>query len=911
MQLLDMRGVQVFVLWLLWPLSGLSAQPIPVEGDVLKIYRSMNALAMDDPQAAEMLVVRKLLQVTPKLDPLERLQLQMFLFRTKMAKREMGNFVQEIAASLQEAQALGALSETAVFEAFLGVARLDSSSEDHDQAALAFLLKEVDRAKQAKQIRIAAHLLAMAADFEYKLGAVGMGMKHVRAVLDEIESISPADEPDLIWTKETLSQFLDNQGEPDKAAKVLAEMIVTLSAKPYRHKLAVTHKNLGMTFARERKDLARAEAEYKIAMDVARKMGHVQLEGLCQLALGGVYSLMDRLEEGDAAMVKSIALLESSRADPLDRADAWRIHARIFLRMHNWSAALKAADRAMIPKAIADNNFLILMLDTRALALAGLHRYEEAYKERTRYSEVLRTIQETEKKSDINRLKVDLGLKVEEDQNRMLQSENELQKRRLADEALYRQLVWWVIAVALIIIALMLVALRNARKVKKSKMRIKRILENIEEGILTVGPGMKIESDLSPYLLKMLGHKPGGNMLHRLINSLDMSDDEKKTILAVLQAVIDEDMVNWMINQIQLPMESSIEGGHRFLTLDWQPLEERGKVTMVVVRLRDVTARRHLQMEVDRARSQAENWDRRRTEVMTLNQRKAHSFLKESTDILGFIRERLPKNLEVATCYKRLHTMKGMARTLGFKELSQETHKLEEILDVDRIKPEHSDQLTKRLESFASVLWEYQDLVGKMFPEKPEIQSQDRSIHEILSQNLSAARSSLELGRFKLNSIEVRDAFLQWNDKLFQDIANIVTHGLNNSIDHGFILPRQRGKNMDDRVQIQIDVQDTGGSLRMELRDNGVGLDMNVLRSLAERKGFQPKEGQDWTDVLFLDGISTAEVVSESSGRGMGLAAIKEICQRWQGQVRLLPNDQGPGTLLRVDLNLQAQQAVA
>ncbi|MDQ3235461.1 MAG: hypothetical protein M3Q07_26930 [Pseudobdellovibrionaceae bacterium] len=56
------------------------------------------------------------------------------------------------------------------------------------------------------------------------------------------------------------------------------------------------------------------------------------------------------------------------------------------------------------------------------------------------------------------------------------------------------------------------------------------------------------------------------------------------------------------------------------------------------------------------------------------------------------------------------------------------------------------------------------------------------------------------------------------------------------------------------------------------------------------------------TDLLFADGISTSESVSLSSGRGMGLAAVKDACRDLGAEVTLLDNDEGQGTMLVVDI---------
>jgi chemotaxis protein histidine kinase CheA len=54
--------------------------------------------------------------------------------------------------------------------------------------------------------------------------------------------------------------------------------------------------------------------------------------------------------------------------------------------------------------------------------------------------------------------------------------------------------------------------------------------------------------------------------------------------------------------------------------------------------------------------------------------------------------------------------------------------------------------------------------------------------------------------------------------------------------------------------------------------------------------------------MLFLDGLSTAEKASATSGRGVGLAAIRAIAEKWQGSAAIMPNANGRGCCLTVRL---------
>ncbi len=86
--------------------------------------------------------------------------------------------------------------------------------------------------------------------------------------------------------------------------------------------------------------------------------------------------------------------------------------------------------------------------------------------------------------------------------------------------------------------------------------------------------------------------------------------------------------------------------------------------------------------------------------------------------------------------------------------------------------------------------------------------------------------------------------------------------------------------------------------IHVRVRDFGAGLNLEKLKSMAQEKGFVPGPEETVADVVFLDGATTAETASATSGRGVGLSAVRELCRRFKGDAHLLANDQGQGSLL-------------
>jgi chemotaxis protein histidine kinase CheA len=89
--------------------------------------------------------------------------------------------------------------------------------------------------------------------------------------------------------------------------------------------------------------------------------------------------------------------------------------------------------------------------------------------------------------------------------------------------------------------------------------------------------------------------------------------------------------------------------------------------------------------------------------------------------------------------------------------------------------------------------------------------------------------------------------------------------------------------------------------LSLSIRDNGIGISEERMATLAREKGFTPQTGETLFDILFWDGVSTADTLTITSGRGVGLAALKTSVQERGGHIGIRNQDSRPGTILRAE----------
>jgi chemotaxis protein histidine kinase CheA len=143
---------------------------------------------------------------------------------------------------------------------------------------------------------------------------------------------------------------------------------------------------------------------------------------------------------------------------------------------------------------------------------------------------------------------------------------------------------------------------------------------------------------------------------------------------------------------------------------------------------------------------------------------------------------------------------------------------------------------------------------------------------------------------------------VHWPEELLQATGEVLVHSLTNSVDHGFNLPKIRGLQVSAaRFRIHAHLEQEG-AVRLEVTDNGQGLDLDLLKALARQRAWSGQTFAELTPMLFLDGLSTAEKATATSGRGVGLAAIRAIAEKWQGSAEIMPNASGGGCCLTVRL---------
>jgi two-component system chemotaxis sensor kinase CheA len=145
---------------------------------------------------------------------------------------------------------------------------------------------------------------------------------------------------------------------------------------------------------------------------------------------------------------------------------------------------------------------------------------------------------------------------------------------------------------------------------------------------------------------------------------------------------------------------------------------------------------------------------------------------------------------------------------------------------------------------------------------------------------------------------------------LVEALADPLVHLVRNSIDHGIETPAIRakaGKPREGRVVLA--AQQEGDHILLSIRDDGAGMDPEVLRRKAIEKGLLDEETAERLnekgcfDLIFMPGLSTRAEISDVSGRGVGMDVVKTTITQLNGTIEI-DSKLGEGTILSIRVPL-------
>lgn len=159
-------------------------------------------------------------------------------------------------------------------------------------------------------------------------------------------------------------------------------------------------------------------------------------------------------------------------------------------------------------------------------------------------------------------------------------------------------------------------------------------------------------------------------------------------------------------------------------------------------------------------------------------------------------------------------------------------------------------------------------------------------------------------------ALDIRGGEIEVDRRILEEMKDPLVHLVRNCIDHGIERPAEReGKNKERQGTVTISVSPRDNKVEVVVADDGAGIGIARVRAAVQKLGLVPPEKMaelpdgDLLLYVFQSGVSTSPIITEISGRGLGLAIVREKVEKLGGTISL-ESQPDAGTTFRILLPL-------
>ena len=466
----------------------------------------------------------------------------------------------------------------------------------------------------------------------------------------------------------------------------------------------------------------------------------------------------------------------------------------------------------------------------------------------------------------------------------------------------------------------------KTKKIRRKDRELQAIMDNTDYGLFTIDESMYIDNNYSKTLLKIFNMKDISNLrFDKLISAnTNIEMDVIKRIKDGLSCMFGEGYLSFDLNKHLLPNEIFHNNGS-ILEMAWSPILENESIVKIIFSIRDIT---DLKVVVENKKNEKLEVEVFNTILRFGGTEKFVKFSEETIDELDFnlkLLERANKSEYshlIRQLFGSMHTMKGLFRIYQMGSVVNGVHEMETYLNKVRLNPDKLEKtlisgniikLKVVLEKYLSIYQNkikgfikiekniYEEEVKKIykniglnFNEKEACIALRRlfelqkyvSIEDILHNQLAALPEISELVNKECPNVHFYCDNVLFTKKWENVLNSVFTHLLRNSIDHGIESTDIRIEKLKPlKGNIVIEFVEDPSRHYLAFSDDGGGLNIDLLR--AKSGNFESKDNQMIANSIFNPGTSTAKTVSEISGRGVGMDAVRSLLRENNGEIEI------------------------
>ena len=463
-------------------------------------------------------------------------------------------------------------------------------------------------------------------------------------------------------------------------------------------------------------------------------------------------------------------------------------------------------------------------------------------------------------------------------------------------------------------------------KVAERTAAIKDLMDNTGQGFLSFGGDLKIQKEYSKACESFLGTELGGKHALEVMfaNSETHPPAQVQEIIEMIFGGTDMMMV-----QVLLPERIEFEGA--ILSLEFKVMQ--GADTKIMVIMTDITKELALaaQLKSDEERQAV-------IVKVALDKNGFIQFLREVDMLISSVNKNLHGPIEefdMGQVLRDYHTIKGGCASYAIAKVAHKAHEIEDrLVPVSKgdanLTPELLQELKTETNDMEHLLQEILTMLGDIIPAEERnstdriyrvpnskiVQLEDFMLRKIGQEHLAIIKQEIDkiyaqpiAPLFRKYATAAEDLGIRLNKQVQVEIRGgevevpyhkldhffaAFIHLVRNSVDHGLeetdvreMLGKQPTGNL------LIEAKQGNGELILRVQDDGGGIDSQNIISIAQSKGLlneeQAKEisEQAALGLLFEPGFSTKEEVSDVSGRGVGMDAVRTAVEELAGKISI------------------------
>jgi two-component system, chemotaxis family, sensor kinase CheA len=484
---------------------------------------------------------------------------------------------------------------------------------------------------------------------------------------------------------------------------------------------------------------------------------------------------------------------------------------------------------------------------------------------------------------------------------------------------------------------------------KQRDMRL--ILDNVETGLVTVDLDGRLSSECSQVVEKWFGAPRAGDKLAAWLGQRDANFSEWFEL--ALDSVRDG-LLPPEVALGQLPKQ--LKDGDRTYAVNYQiitsadsapekpSLEQRAvpRSTTAAAAAADAVPEKLLVIVTDiTERLRKEAAERYHAELLQLFQHIMRDkagfieFLAESEDLMRSLKgdSQGGRHDDLEHLKRLIHTLKGNAAIFGMRRLSDLCHDLENHIAEENRAPTEADMAALH-QAWTQTRADLGKLIGEHLRSSIEIDDADyqaiikavldgveRKVVVRLMESWRLEPAGRRLARIEQQikglaqrmgkgdvTVAIAPHDVRFNTERFAPFWAAFIHVLRNAVDHGIEdreLRAKHGKPAQSLIKVSTSVEQNRFVVTVE--DDGPGVDWEALRAKAGQLGIDAAALGSKENLAFLPGVSSKKNVTELSGRGIGMAAVRDACEALGGKVEIR-SQAGLGT--RISFAFPVDQAV-